>query len=59
MRPIFLPFALPDTDETEIQEIAEAVRSGWITIGPKIEILFGSRIDAISQWYNLHKVRTI
>ncbi len=35
MRSIFLPFALPDTDETEIQEIAEAVRSGWVTTGPK------------------------
>jgi perosamine synthetase len=31
----FLPFALPDTDETEIKEIAEVVRSGWVTTGPK------------------------
>jgi len=30
VRPAFLPFALPDTDETEINEIAEAVRSGWL-----------------------------
>jgi len=35
VRPAFLPFALPDTDETEITEIAEAVRSGWVTTGPK------------------------
>ena len=35
MRSTFLPFALPDTDETEIDEIAEAVRSGWVTTGPK------------------------
>ena len=35
MRPAFLPFALPDTDESEINEIAEAVRSGWVTTGPK------------------------
>jgi perosamine synthetase len=34
-RSSFLPFALPDTDETEINEIAEAVRSGWVTAGPK------------------------
>ena len=34
-RSTFLPFALPDTDETEIDEIAEAVRSGWVTTGPK------------------------
>jgi dTDP-4-amino-4,6-dideoxygalactose transaminase len=31
----FIPFALPDTDESEIQIMAEAVRSGWITTGPK------------------------
>jgi dTDP-4-amino-4,6-dideoxygalactose transaminase len=35
MRDSFLPFALPDTDHTEIDEIAEAVRSGWVTTGPK------------------------
>lgn len=34
-RTTFLPFAQPDTDETEIAEIADAVRSGWITTGPK------------------------
>jgi dTDP-4-amino-4,6-dideoxygalactose transaminase len=35
MRTRFLPFALPDTDEAEINEIAEAIRSGWVTTGPK------------------------
>lgn len=35
MRGSFLPFALPDTDEEEINEIAEAIRSGWVTTGPK------------------------
>jgi dTDP-4-amino-4,6-dideoxygalactose transaminase len=35
MRTSFLPFALPDTDETEINQIAEAIRSGWVTTGPK------------------------
>jgi dTDP-4-amino-4,6-dideoxygalactose transaminase len=35
MRDDFLPFALPDTDQSEIDEIAEAVRSGWLTTGPK------------------------
>jgi len=35
MRQTFLPFALPDTDENEINEIADSVRSGWITTGPK------------------------
>jgi dTDP-4-amino-4,6-dideoxygalactose transaminase len=31
----FLPFALPDTGEEEIAEISDAVRSGWVTTGPK------------------------
>lgn len=34
-RSSFLHFALPDTDETEINEMAEAIRSGWVTTGPK------------------------
>lgn len=34
-RATFLPFALPDTDDTEIAEMTEAVRSGWLTTGPK------------------------
>ena len=35
LRPTFLPFALPDTGEEEIAQIAEALRSGWVTTGPK------------------------
>lgn len=35
MRASFLPFALPDTDDSEINQIAEAIRSGWVTTGPK------------------------
>jgi dTDP-4-amino-4,6-dideoxygalactose transaminase len=35
MRDTFLPFALPDTDQAELDEIAEALRSGWVTTGPK------------------------
>lgn len=31
----FLPFALPDTDDAEIAEITDTVRSGWLTTGPK------------------------
>jgi dTDP-4-amino-4,6-dideoxygalactose transaminase len=33
-RSSFLPFALPDFDESEIDEIAKVVRSGWVTTGP-------------------------
>jgi len=35
VRESFLPYALPDTDEAEIAEIAETIRSGWVTPGPK------------------------
>lgn len=37
MRSTYLPFALPDTDDDEINEIVEAVRSGWVTTGPKVK----------------------
>jgi dTDP-4-amino-4,6-dideoxygalactose transaminase len=35
LRNNFLPFALPDIDDTELQQIKEALDSGWITTGPK------------------------
>ncbi len=31
----FLPFARPDTDEDEIAEVADSIRQGWLTTGPK------------------------
>lgn len=31
----FLPFALPDIGEEEIAAVTEALRSGWVTTGPK------------------------
>jgi perosamine synthetase len=31
----FLPFALPDIGEAEIDAVVEALRSGWITTGPR------------------------
>ena len=33
--PPFLPFALPEIGEDEIAEVVDALRSGWITTGPK------------------------
>lgn len=33
--PDFLPFALPDIGDEEIAEVADTLRSGWITTGPK------------------------
>jgi dTDP-4-amino-4,6-dideoxygalactose transaminase len=35
MRPQFLPFALPDTDEAEVAAVSEVIRSGWLTTGGK------------------------
>jgi dTDP-4-amino-4,6-dideoxygalactose transaminase len=33
----FLPFALPDIGEQEIEEVVDSLRSGWITTGPKVK----------------------
>jgi dTDP-4-amino-4,6-dideoxygalactose transaminase len=35
VRDQFLAFALPDFDESEIDAVAETIRSGWITTGAK------------------------
>lgn len=32
-----IPFSPPDITEAEIQEVAEALRSGWITTGPRVK----------------------
>lgn len=40
----FLPFARPDIGEDEIEEVVAALRSGWVTTGPKtreFEAAFG------------------
>lgn len=34
-----IPFSPPDITEMEIQEVAEALRSGWITTGPRTKEL--------------------
>ena len=34
-----VPFSPPDISELEIQEVAEALRSGWITTGPRTKEL--------------------
>ena len=35
MQDKFLPFALPDIGEEEINEVVNTLRSGWVTTGPK------------------------
>jgi len=37
MRKTFLPFALPSIGPQEIRGVVEALRSGWITTGPKVQ----------------------
>ena len=36
MRHSFLPFTRPSITEAEIQEVSEALRSGWLTSGPRV-----------------------
>lgn len=36
MRESFLPYCRPDVDEAEIAAIAECIRNGWLTTGPKV-----------------------
>lgn len=33
----FLPYALPSIGEEEIAEVVDSLRSGWITMGPKVK----------------------
>ena len=35
----YIPFSPPDISELEIQEVAETLRSGWITTGPRTKQL--------------------
>jgi len=34
-KPAFLPFALPEIGDEEIQEVVDTLKSGWVTTGPK------------------------
>ena len=43
----FLPFALPDLDETEYIEMRDALDSGWITTGPKTKQFEASFAKAV------------
>lgn len=37
MRKTFLPYALPSIGEDEIAEVADTLRSGWLSTGPKVK----------------------
>lgn len=49
MRNTFLPFALPDIDESERSQVLEVLDSGWLTTGAKthaFEAEFAARVGA-------------
>lgn len=37
MRKDFLPFHVPDIEEEEIRAVADTLRAGWLTTGPKVK----------------------
>jgi perosamine synthetase len=48
-REAFLNFAVPDIDDTDVAEVTSALRSGWLTSGPKVkqfEREFAERVGA-------------
>ncbi len=47
MRSTFLPFARPSLGEEEIREVADTLRSGWITTGPKTERFAAEFLDYV------------
>ena len=46
-----IPFSPPDISDLEIEEVAEALRSGWITTGPRTKELE----KRIAQWVGTEK----
>jgi dTDP-4-amino-4,6-dideoxygalactose transaminase len=46
-----IPFSPPDISELEIQEVVAALRSGWITTGPRTKALENN----IAQWIGVEK----
>ncbi|MGH9317624.1 MAG: DegT/DnrJ/EryC1/StrS family aminotransferase [Thermoanaerobaculia bacterium] len=47
MRSSFLPFARPCLGEEELSEVAETLRSGWITTGPRVERFTAEFLDYV------------
>ncbi len=51
MKKLNIPFSPPDITEQEINEVADALRSGWITTGPKTKKLE----KLIAEWVGTEK----
>lgn len=61
-----IPFSPPDITEAEIKEVTDALRSGWITTGPKTKKQQDRKqknlrrklphiVGGIVQWVLVHK----
>lgn len=48
MKKKMVSFCVPDISESEISEVVETLRSGWITTGPRTK-LFERRLAAYFQ----------
>ena len=46
-----IPFSPPDISELEVEEVAKALKSGWITTGPRTKLLEKN----IAQWIGVNK----
>lgn len=45
--PTPLPFALPDIGEAEIEAVADAMRSGWVSSGPRVKMFEDAFAEAL------------
>ncbi len=46
-----IPFSPPDISELEVEEVAKALKSGWITTGPRTKLLETN----IAEWIGVNK----
>jgi dTDP-4-amino-4,6-dideoxygalactose transaminase len=49
MKQTFIPFALPEIGEEEIAEVVLALRSGWLTTGPKAKQFESDFVDYLGK----------
>ena len=54
-----IPFSPPDVSELEIQYVADAMRSGWITTGPRTKELEKKLAAWVGTYKNTGKIKWI